>query len=83
MHDKQHSRPSDPSSNIPEDDGPRPPASTPSPKNADLYQELLTKVRGNRAIADRLIEFERKKAPAADRNELIRRAIEGWLRDNQ
>ena len=47
------------------------------------YQDLLIKVRWNRGIADRLIEFERKNAPALDRNEHIRRAIERWERDNR
>jgi len=41
------------------------------------------KVQWDRAIADRLIEFERKKAPTADRNEWIKRAIERWDRDNR
>lgn len=74
---------SDPSSNSPDGNNPRPPSTTPQPGATDPYRELLIKVRWDRAIADRLIEFERKKAPTADRNELIRRAIERWLRDNQ
>lgn len=57
--------------------------STPDVKQADLYQELLGKVLWDRATADRLIEFERKKSPSADRNELIKRAIERWVRDNR
>ena len=47
------------------------------------YEDLLNMVRGDRAVADRLIELERKKTATADRNECIRRAIERWIRDNQ
>ncbi len=77
------SRPSESDSNLPEEDGPTPSPSMSNSQNADPYQELLIKVGWDRGIADRLIEFERKKAPTADRNELIRRAIDRWLRDNQ
>lgn len=74
---------SDPGNDLPEENGPEPPPSTPNEKETDPYQDLLIKVRWDRAIADRLIELERKKAPTADRNELIQRAIARWLRDNQ
>ena len=77
------SRPSDPDSNIPEENGPTPSPSTSNSQNADPYQELLIKVGWDRDIADRLIEYERKKAPSVDRNELIRRSIEHGIRDNQ
>lgn len=60
-----------------------PPAPTAPGQEADLYEELLTKVGRDHGIADRLIEFERKKAPTAGRAEWIRRAIERWLRDNR
>lgn len=75
--------PADPGSNFPEEDRPNPQPSAPNAKKTYTYEDLLIKVRWDRAIADRLIEFERKKAPTADRNELIKRAIERWLRDNQ
>lgn len=54
-----------------------------SPEEEDLYQDLLTKVRGDAETAERLIENERKRAPRADRTEWIRRAIAHWLRDNR
>jgi hypothetical protein len=54
-----------------------------NPGKTDLYEELLAMVEWDRGIADRLIEFERKLAPAANRDELIRRAIERRIRDNQ
>jgi hypothetical protein len=68
-------------SGIPEE--PKPPPWTPTNQKPDLYNELLMKVRWDRAIADRLLEFERKKAPTADRNEWIKRAIERWDHDNR
>jgi tetratricopeptide (TPR) repeat protein len=73
----------DPKDTEPQGQAPQPVSRSPAPGKTDLYQELLAKVNWDRAMADCLIEFERKKAPTADRNELIRRAIERWLRDNQ
>lgn len=58
-------------------------SSPPKWGKSDPYDELLSKVGWDRAMADRLVESERKRAPTADRNELIRRAIEGWIRDDQ
>lgn len=48
-----------------------------------LYRNLLVKVNGNRGTAERLIEYERGRAPYADDEELIRNAIERWERDNR
>jgi hypothetical protein len=76
-------KPPNPESGIPEEPQPEPPPWTPTNQKPDLYNELLMKVRWDRAIADRLIEFERKKAPTADRNEWIKRAIERWDHDNR
>jgi hypothetical protein len=47
-----------------------------------LYQDLLRKVRFNGSAADRLIEYERKQDPQANRLKLIQSAIERWERDN-
>jgi hypothetical protein len=79
----QNPRPLDPDGNIPDEEHQQGPPPGPMENPGDLYQDLLIKVRFDHGIADRLIEFERKKAPAADRDELIRRAIERWIRDNQ
>jgi len=49
----------------------------------DLYRNLLAKVRSNPETAERLIAFERQKAPQAGRRMLIQNAIERWLRDNR
>jgi len=83
--EKSHANPrsQNPDRNIPEGTAQDIPLSTPDEDQKDLYHELLIKVRWDRAMADRLIEFERKKAPKVDRDELIRRAIERWIRDNQ
>jgi tetratricopeptide (TPR) repeat protein len=78
---KQNPKPLDPDSHIPEEDGPQPASSTPNGRKTNTYHDLLIEVKWDRAIADRLIEFERKKSPAADRNELINRSIERLLRD--
>lgn len=48
-----------------------------------LYQDLLRKVRFNGTAADRLIDYERKQTPQANRLKLIQSAIERWERDNR
>jgi hypothetical protein len=48
-----------------------------------LYQDLLRKVRFNGSAADRLIDYERKQDPQANRLKLIQSAIERWERDNR
>ena len=41
-----------------------------------LFNRLVAKSGGDAAVAERLIAFERQRAPQATRAELIRRAIE-------
>lgn len=48
-----------------------------------LYNDLLQKTGGDRAAAERLIEFERGRAPASTRKGWIRNAIRRWEQDNQ
>jgi hypothetical protein len=60
---------------------PSPPSST--GKKRFTYQDLLYRTGGDQKAAECLIEEERKKATTADRNELIHRAVERWIRDNQ
>ena len=50
---------------------------------AELYQDLYTKTGQDADRVERLIEYERNLAPHADRAELLRRAIDRWLKDNQ
>jgi hypothetical protein len=52
------------------------------PSNMGLYQNLLVKVGGDKAVAQRLIEYERRKQPGADQANLIRGAITSWEQDN-
>ena len=50
---------------------------------AVLYNDLLQKVRGDRAAVDRLIEFERARAPKSTRRSWIQSASQRWERDNR
>ncbi|MCI0521769.1 MAG: hypothetical protein L0Z70_16100, partial [Chloroflexi bacterium] len=54
-----------------------------SPEEEDLYRDLLSKARGDVEQVERLIAYEQKRAPHANRLEWIRRAIQRWLNDNQ
>jgi len=54
-----------------------------SPEEAELYIDLLITTGRDVERAERLIEYERRFAPDAERIELIRRAIERYLKDNQ
>lgn len=63
--------------------GVRPKSEAPvSLKERQLYDNLLLKVRGDRSTAERLIDYERTRAPGLDREEYIKRAIERWEHDN-
>ncbi|HVZ40112.1 MAG TPA: zinc ribbon domain-containing protein [Candidatus Kapabacteria bacterium] len=45
------------------------------------YETLVRRARGDRARAERLIEYERRRNPSASRAELIRDAIDRLARD--
>lgn len=47
------------------------------------YQDLLTKARGDKALVERLIDYERQRNPQAGRREWLRSAIYRWERDNR
>ena len=47
------------------------------------YNDLLQKVGGDRATVDRLIEFERAKAPQSTRRVWILNASQRWEQDNR
>jgi len=49
----------------------------------NLYQDLFVKTGYDHEVAQRLIEYERQRAPQATRFELIRNAIQRWERDNR
>lgn len=46
-----------------------------------LYRRLLKLARGDRDLAERMIENERRRSPAAGREELMQDAIYRWKRD--
>jgi predicted nucleic acid-binding Zn-ribbon protein len=50
---------------------------------AELYNDLLSKLGGDHAAAERLIEHERRQAPHATRKEWLQRALQRWERDNR
>lgn len=46
-----------------------------------LYQQLLTRAKGDQRLVERLIEYERQRAPQAARHALLQSALERWQRD--
>jgi hypothetical protein len=50
---------------------------------AHLFNDLLLKVGGDRAAAERLIDFERGKMPSGTRLAWIQNAIRRWEQDNR
>ena len=50
---------------------------------AELFNNLLRKVGGDRATAERLIDFERGQTPKGNRTVWIQRAITNWEKDNR
>ena len=67
----------------PPDESPGPDTPPPDERDRFSYENLLRKVGGDILTAERLIEYERRRAPNASREELIRRAIERWEDDNR
>lgn len=60
-----------------------PPSSGPSYESRELFNELLSMVRGDRGVARRLIDYERRRAPFVSLSELIQRAIDRLVRDRR
>jgi len=56
--------------------------SAPSP-SGDPYRDLLAKARYDKDLAERLIAYERKRAPFAKLDDLCRSAIDRLERDNR
>lgn len=50
---------------------------------AQLYNDLLHKVGGDRTTVDRLIEFERQRLPNSTRLKWLQNAVQRWEKDNQ
>lgn len=47
------------------------------------YEQLVRRSAGDRSLADRLIEFERRRSPKASRFQLIQDALAQWDRDRR
>ncbi len=52
-------------------------------REAALFDDLLRKVGGDRAAAERLIEYEKQLKSGATRLAYIQRAIERWEHENR
>ncbi len=50
---------------------------------AELFDDLLDKVGGDRATVERLIDFERQQYPQGNRAKWLENAIQRWERDNR
>jgi hypothetical protein len=50
---------------------------------AELYDNLLVKAGGDRATAERLLEFEQRQAPDGNRIIWLENAIRRWEQDNR
>ena len=50
---------------------------------AVLYNNLLSKIGGDRSVVDKLIDLERQRLSDATRYIWIKDAIERWENDNQ
>jgi hypothetical protein len=52
-------------------------------REASLFDDLLRKVGGDRSVAERLIEYEKKQSPGASRLTCIQSAIQRWEHENR
>ncbi len=50
---------------------------------AGLFDDLLRKTAGDRAAAERLVDFERAQDPRGSRTSWLQAAIRRWERDNR
>jgi hypothetical protein len=50
---------------------------------AELFNNLLRKVGGDNAAAERLIDFEHKQFPVGNRLIWLEKAIQRWEKDNR
>lgn len=56
---------------------------SPALREAALFDDLLRKVGGDRATAERLIEYEKQHRVGATRLTCIQNAIQRWERENR
>ena len=50
---------------------------------ADLFNNLLRKVGGDRSTVERLIDFERQRSPKGNRMTWLENAVRRWEKDNR
>jgi predicted nucleic acid-binding Zn-ribbon protein len=50
---------------------------------AELFEDLLNKVGGDRDVVERLIQYEQQQAPQGTRILWLKNAIQRWEKDNQ
>lgn len=53
----------------------------PADRETELYERLLTRAMGNRALVDRLVAHERAQRPDAPRAQHLQDALQRWERD--
>jgi hypothetical protein len=56
---------------------------TTSSRDKQLYANLLTKARGDKALVERWIGYEWQRNQGATRTELMEDALQRWYRDNR
>lgn len=52
-------------------------------REASLFDDLLSKVGGDRSVVERLIEYERQQKPNATRLTCLQNAIQRWENENR
>ncbi|HOG47968.1 MAG TPA: hypothetical protein PLB78_15170, partial [Anaerolineae bacterium] len=52
-------------------------------RRGSAYKRLLARVRGDKALAKRLVEYEARRTPEAGREELAERALDRLERDSR
>ena len=52
-------------------------------REAALFDDLLKKVGGDRAVVERLIDFEKQQKPNTTRSVCLQNAIDRWERENR
>jgi len=52
-------------------------------RERQLYGQLLNRARGDRSLADRLVDYERRRSPNSTRSQWLDNAIYRWDRDRR
>jgi hypothetical protein len=58
-------------------------ANTRSKREKQLYAQLLQRARGDEELLERLVGYERRRDPGADRLELLENVLYHWERDSR